>query len=381
MILLPIGTDNRLRKAPVINYALIFLNILIFALGQVTGHPHSSESEFFQGYLLHPTAPRLHQFITYAFLHADWMHVISNMLFLYIFGNNVNDRLGNRGYFLFYFAGAVFAGVGHAYWSDMPVLGASGAVAAVTGAYMVLFPLAKVHVFYWLIFIGTLDVSAWIFIGAKLIIIDNFLARTPGVAYDAHVAGYMFGILSTMLLLHYNLLPASQFDMWAMINRWKRRQEFRAASRDGFGPNVTKKVEVKVKDIDPEKAKAIDDFRDQIFEAAGSGNLTKAADIYLELLKVDPEHVLPQQRHLDIANKLMQTGNHQAAATAYELFLKRYVRYQFTDQVELMLGLLYARYLDKPDRAKELLESAKEKLNDAGQKQLCIDTIASIENK
>ncbi len=380
-MLLPLGTDNRLRKTPIVNYAIIALNLIVFVLALASKHAHSSEDEVFAPYLLYPSVPALHQFITYAFLHGSWMHIISNMLFLYIFGNNVNDKLGHRGYLLFYLAGAVFAGVGHSYVSDSPVLGASGAVAAVTGAYMVLFPLTRVMVLYWLFFIGTFDVSAWIFIGLKLIFIDNFLARGPNVAYDAHIAGYLFGIVSTLLLLHFNFLPASQFDMWAMINRWKRRQEFRAAARDGFGPdNNARKVEVKVKDVDPEKAAQIEKLRNELFDFAGAGDLNSASDVYLKLLEIDPEHVLPQQRHLDISNKLMQLGNYENAAIAYELFLNRFTRYQFVEQVELMLGLLYARYLEKPDRAKELLNKAKDRLTDPGQIKLCEDALSSLES-
>ena len=378
-MIIPLGTDNRLRKTPIVNYAIIGLNLIVFVLALANGQSHSSDNVAFSDYLLHPLAPRLHQFITYAFLHGSWMHIISNMLFLYIFGNNVNDKLGHRGYLLFYLAGAVFAGVGHSVLSSSPVLGASGAVAAVTGAYMVLFPLTRVMVLYWLFFLGTFEVSAWVFIGLKLIFIDNFLARGTGVAYDAHVAGYLFGIISTLLLLHFNFLPASQFDMWAMINRWKRRKEFHSAAKSGFGSDDNaRKAEVKVKDVDPEKAAQIDKLRNELFEFAGAGDLNSASDIYLKLLEIDPEHVLPQQRHLDISNKLMQQGKYEYAATAYELFLKRFVRYQFIEQVQLMLGLLYARYLDNPGRARELLEKAREKLADPVQLKLCDDAILSI---
>ena len=100
-----------------------------------------------RAFFLDPRMPQLYQFVSYAFLHGGWMHLIGNMLFLYIFGNNVNDKLGNVGYFLLYLGGAIFSGLGHALFSNSPVLGASGAVAAVTGAYMVLFPKTYVHVF------------------------------------------------------------------------------------------------------------------------------------------------------------------------------------------------------------------------------------------
>ena len=110
--------------------------------------------------MLHPATPELWQFVSYAFLHGGIAHLGGNMLFLFIFGNNVNDKLGGVGYLCFYLAGAVFSGIGHSMVSATPILGASGAVAAVTGAYLVLFPRSMVRVFYWLlIFIDTVDID------------------------------------------------------------------------------------------------------------------------------------------------------------------------------------------------------------------------------
>src|SRR5690606_30503901 len=100
------------------------------------------------GYYLNPRAPELHQFLSYQFLHASWLHLLGNMLFLYVFGNSVEDRLGRAAYLLFYLAGGVMAGVGHAWLEAAPVLGASGAVAGVTGAFLALFPLSNITVVY-----------------------------------------------------------------------------------------------------------------------------------------------------------------------------------------------------------------------------------------
>ena len=82
---------------------------------------------------LNPQDPHLWQYLTYPFLHENWLHILGNMLFLYIFGNNINDRMGHLGYLAFYLAGGIVAGMGHAAFDQSPVIGASGAVAAVTG--------------------------------------------------------------------------------------------------------------------------------------------------------------------------------------------------------------------------------------------------------
>jgi len=139
---LPIRTSIRPRQTPYANYALVGINIFIFF---ITYWPHTIQiggrllpkilHSWAEQFMLYPDSPNIWQFVTYAFLHGSVMHIVGNMFFLYLFGNAVNDKLGNVGYVCFYLAGAVFSGLGHTLISSNPVLGASGAVAAVTGAY------------------------------------------------------------------------------------------------------------------------------------------------------------------------------------------------------------------------------------------------------
>jgi len=194
MIILPYRTNIWPRRTPYTNYALIAVNALIFFLEYQT-HPTTGNLEFrpwVHQFMLTAVRPQLWQFVSYAFLHGGFMHIIGNMFFLYLFGNNVNDKLGNIGYLCFYLAGAVFSGIGHTVLhssSHIPTLGASGAVAAVTGAYLVLFPQTLVTILYWFFFIGVMEVPALYFIAFKMILIDNVIARyTPQVAYDAHLS-------------------------------------------------------------------------------------------------------------------------------------------------------------------------------------------------
>jgi len=199
--------------------------------------------------MLDPVRPYLWQFVSYAFLHGGFMHIFWNMYFLYLFGNNVNDKLGSVGYVCLYLAGGVFSGIGHTLVSNTPVLGASGAVAAVTGAYMVLFPQTLITIIYWFFFIGTIEVPALYFIAFKLIILDNVIARyTPGVAYDAHLFGYGFGITAIILLLASGLISSSGFDLWSMIKQWNRRRHYRDMVSSGYDPfSGQKKRQIKVK--------------------------------------------------------------------------------------------------------------------------------------
>lgn len=330
------------------------------------------------------------QFVTYAFLHGGLIHIFGNMYFLYVFGNNVNDKLGNIGYLCLYLGGAVFAGIGHTLLHQNPVLGASGAVAAVTGAYLVLFPRTVITVIYWFIFIGTMEISALYFIAFKLIVWDNIVEprfSTAAIAYDAHLAGYAFGIVAIIVLLATKLIDSNYTDLWSIIRQWNRRRRFRdtvAGGYDAFkGANVRKPVrakEVTQKTTPGVQAEETTRLRAEITALVNQRNLAAAAERYLELLKVDAEQVLPRQHQLDVGNQLMSIGKWAESARAYEVFLVHYSTYEHIEQVRLMLGVLCSRYLNKPEKAVELLEAAREKLTDAGQKKMCSDELTKLQN-
>ncbi|MBW2306651.1 MAG: rhomboid family intramembrane serine protease [Deltaproteobacteria bacterium] len=146
-------------------------------------------------------------FFTSMFLHGGWLHVIGNMWYLWIFGDNVEDRLGHARYFLFYIICGLGAALTHVLFninSGMPVVGASGAVAGVLGAYMFSFPKARVLTLVFIfIFITTIEIPAYFFLAFWFIL--QFLSGTMsiaassgdagGVAWWAHVGGFVLGIL------------------------------------------------------------------------------------------------------------------------------------------------------------------------------------------
>jgi hypothetical protein len=328
--------------------------------------------------MLNPVRPDLWQFISYAFLHGGLFHILGNMFFLYLFGNNVNDKLGHIGYMCLYLAGSIFSGLGHAMMSGSPVLGASGAVAAITGAYLVLFPQTLITVIYWLIFIGTMELPALYFIAFKMILIDNMIAKsTPNVAYDAHLAGYAFGILSMVGMLATGVISSSNFDLWAMIKQWNRRRVYRDVVSSGYDPfkgRYTKEIKVKpVKKtaVQIENEEKISQLRNEIGKRISQRNISGAANAYLDLMAIDPEQVPPRQYLLDIANQLASENKPAESAEAYEKFLSHYKSYEYSEQVQLMLGIIYSRYLGKSDKAKQYLSAALEKLTDPGQIKMC----------
>ncbi len=338
-------------------------------------------------FMLTPARPHLWQFVTYAFLHGGYMHIFGNMFFLYLFGNNVNDKLGHVGYLCFYLAGAVFSGIGHTLLNSSPVLGASGAVAAVTGAYLVLFPQTLITVLYWFIFIGSMEIPALYFIAFKLIIIDNMIAaNTLNVAYDAHLAGYAFGIVAIALMLALGLISSSGFDLWAMMKLWNRRRQYREAVGGGYNPFAgrTKTKRVKVKEVKKSSAqqqgeKQIQQLRNEINMRINQRNPHAAADAYLQLIELDSSQLPPRQYLLDIANQLASDDKPTESAQAYEKFLSHYSSYEYVEQVELMLGILYSRYLGKPELAVKHLKNAAEKLTDSGQLKMCKDELAKLQ--
>jgi membrane associated rhomboid family serine protease len=403
MFILPIRTNIWPRRTPYANYALILANIVIFA---ITYGPHYhlvggqvlkvEIRHWAEQYMLYPSAGIWYQFITYAFLHGGFFHVGFNMFFLYLFGNNVSDKLGTVKYLIFYFAGAVLSALGHImlgklYGSasiahNMPLVGASGAVSAVIGVYLVFYPQTLITVFYWFFFFGTLEIPAIYFIAFKLIFIDNIISRlTPNVAYDAHLAGYAFGIAAGLILLATGVVSVSGFDLWSMIKQWNRRRRYRDSVAGGLDPFAGRRPakQVKVKEVkktaaQQEKEGKITNIRSEISSRMAQRNFAAAAELYLQLNELDSDQLLSRQYLLDVANQLATEARYEDTAQAYEKFIRHYGNYEYIEQVELMLGLIYSRYLQQTEAAVHYLKEAEKKLTDPGQLKMCRDELKKL---
>jgi membrane associated rhomboid family serine protease len=214
---IPLYDDNPTRREPLVTYLLIGLCVgaFLWELGQneraVIYRYGMIPAELFG--LWHP--PRAYQVVpawatllTSMFLHGGWFHLIGNMLFLWIFGNNIEDVLGHGRYILFYLCCGVVAALTQAFsnfGAHVPMVGASGAIAGVLGAYLLLYPYANVHVFVWIvIFFRIVNIPAWIMLGLWFAMqLVSGLARapgTPGVAFWAHVGGFVSGVILVALL-------------------------------------------------------------------------------------------------------------------------------------------------------------------------------------
>ena len=239
-MLLPIGDDNRDRHTtPYINYLLIAINILAFVFWQQMGdsipvtfgystvpaeilegydivtqtrviqHPITGEDVLLPG--LQPTPiPVYLTLITSMFMHGGWAHLGGNMLFLWIFGDNLEHAMGHKRYLLFYLVCGVIASLAHVFSASflnqstlVPSLGASGAISAVLGGYILLFPGRTVHV--WILF-GIVSMSAILVIGIWFVFqVVNGMGTlggneaAGGIAYAAHIGGFVAGLILVRL--------------------------------------------------------------------------------------------------------------------------------------------------------------------------------------
>lgn len=362
---------------PVVNYGLIGLNVLIFAAMSVVDV--ATAERIREPLMIWPGQPRVFQFVTYQFLHGDIYHLGGNMLFLWVFGNSVNSKMGNAVYAMFYLACGVFAGIGFLLTGhDNPCLGASGAIAAVTTAYLVLYPRSEVMVLYWLfIYVGVASINAtWLIIG-KMILWDNFIAmRIQGggvtnVAYSAHIVGYIFGFTLSLLMLRLRALPRDQFDLLAVWRRAYQRRVFAAAlsspeaeSRARYGrvAQVDGAAAPLARPADPTQP-----IIDQISAARSAGDFDGALSAYESLLRLDPTVALPQVLQLDIANQLAARERYAPAADAYERYLREGANTGDADQVRLLLGILYARHLNQNEPARRHLTDCLHRLSNSQQ--------------
>jgi membrane associated rhomboid family serine protease len=205
--MLPIGDDNSSRRiAPIVTYGLIALNVLFFLVELGGGDNFIMKWAFVPSrFLASPGADFLTLF-TSMFMHAGWLHLGSNMLYLWIFGDNVEDRFGHAKFLFFYLLcglAATAAQLAFSLDSNIPNLGASGAIAGVLGAYILLFPKGRVSILQGQ---SVIPVSALIVIGLWFVLqlfsgigsIAN-TADTGGVAFMAHIGGFVAGFLLTFL--------------------------------------------------------------------------------------------------------------------------------------------------------------------------------------
>ena len=206
--MIPIKVTQPSHSRPAVTVLLIATNILVFLYQQWLALDGGyALNRFMAEYSLRPAYFHLENLITHMFLHAGWIHVLGNMLFLWVFGDNVEDILGHGKFLLFYLLCGVTAGLAQVMIdpsSRIPMVGASGAIAGVMGAYLVKFPRSEVKMLFWFLIIFTFDVPAWVMLiywfGLQLLggfgsVTDTQSASSGGTAFFAHIGGFIMGII------------------------------------------------------------------------------------------------------------------------------------------------------------------------------------------
>ena len=210
--MLPIGDDNSTRRTiPAVTYLLIFLNVIIFLFELAAGDEFIYRWSFTPSYFLTNPGFEWITIFTSMFLHGSWMHLLGNMLYLWIFGDNVEDRMGHGRFLLFYLLCGVAATIAQLFatsYADLniPNLGASGAIAGVLASYLVLFPRQRVRV---VLIAWVIPLPALLVIGGWFLlqVLYQMNYTSDGVAYMAHIGGFIAGLLLTFVFRKKNLPP------------------------------------------------------------------------------------------------------------------------------------------------------------------------------
>ncbi|MFI5253352.1 MAG: rhomboid family intramembrane serine protease [Bacteroidota bacterium] len=216
--MIPLRDANPSRTIPFITYLLILINFIVFFFELSIG---KYQNDLFLHLGLIPSVWiadvklfHAHSFLplfTSMFLHGGWIHLLGNMLFLFIFGDNVEDKFGHGRYFVFYIVAGLAAAITQIYFnaaSEAPMIGASGAIAGVMGAYVLMFPKARITtLIFIIIFIKIIELPAYVFLGLWFLmqIFSGMMALgigsdAGGVAWWAHIGGFAMGIVAVPFL-------------------------------------------------------------------------------------------------------------------------------------------------------------------------------------
>lgn len=211
----PIHDDTpRVNGRPIVNYSLIGVNIIVFIIEVIITGNFSNRiavNELYSSYGSIPdlilSGENLGSLISSMFMHGSIAHLLGNMFFLYVFGDNLEDRFGHFRYLLLYLFWGVMAAIAHSIYAistgegAIPAIGASGAISGVLGAYLIFFPHAKIHTIIFAFFITTVRIPALAYIPFWFImqLIFALIGQSGGVAYLAHIGGFLIGLISAFM--------------------------------------------------------------------------------------------------------------------------------------------------------------------------------------
>ncbi|MBI4612270.1 MAG: rhomboid family intramembrane serine protease [Planctomycetes bacterium] len=348
-MLLPIGDDNPRTRTPYVHYTIMGLNVLVQLWLMFQPAESIQETYLTLGLVPDRISPStLYMFITSMFLHGGILHLAGNMLFLWIVGDNVEDKLGHAGYLAFYLAAGVLADVLHiATTSDpgMPLIGASGAVSGVLGAYLVFFPRNDIKILLvWLPFVRVFRVRAGWAIGfwfAEQILywLVTEASGATSVAYGAHVGGFVLGVAVALVLSRTGILPAEVFH--SPLDTTGHPNRARAVAKIAPPPVQPAEVEPRIR------------------QALAAGEFERSSDLYLALRFTPGGHVLSPEVQLGVADGLSRLGLHRFAVEAYRAYVDRYPQGEGASRALVALARIHGRDLADYDTALAYVRRAK----------------------
>ncbi len=391
-MLIPLGTDRPLRRPTITTYLLIGVSIAAYIVQramQPVGDDAAANPVTMWGMLWHWQSSGFlvgagewggfhwWQFITYQFLHDEkgWMHIGGNMLILFVFGPNLEDRLGRVWFLLFYLIGGVAAGALQLCFSHNSLIGASGSIAACTGAYLVMFPRTQIKAIFLLALGRIVEVSAWWFIafsitwdiGSQLFGRRHMPFSTDdNVAHLAHLGGYFFGAGVAFSLLALKLVPRETYDLFTLGKQAYRRRQFKEANR--VAQQKVAQHWDKARQAQGE-SDALAGARADVIVKVSAGDLPAAGEAYKKLADTYANYIggttLSRRYQYDIANYFYSVKDHTAAVYAYERFLEAYPKDSEAPAIKLLVGLVHARTFNDPIKAKQLITDSIKDLDES----------------
>lgn len=369
-MIFPIGDDNPTRTQPVMTWLLIAANAAVFGMFNLQ-LPDGALQDWTLRWGFDVDHPFGVQMFTSMFMHAGFAHILGNMWVLWIVGNNVEDKLGRGRYLLLYLAGGVAAALAYAAIALVtetspeilerlggrhpPLVGASGAIAAIMGTYLVFFPEARIRLmvfWFWIV-----PVRAKWFIGMTILLdlfrsVASQQAAVGGVATMAHVGGGAFGVLAA-LVLKPMVGGGGEGDAWDVHTGFASRSRAgseplrggRAPRIDRMGPDETDEV-------------AMAGVERSISALVREGRVREAIDLYPAYVAMAREQPLPDDVQIEIAHEFYRQWLPREAIPAYLRYLETFPDGDDAPEAKFRLGVLFARGLSRRDEAVKWLSEA-----------------------
>ncbi len=371
----PIGDDNPSRTRPWLTWSLIAVNVAVFALVNLPTRAAGGEAalyEVFANWGFDQRHPFSVQILTSMFLHGGAAHLAGNMWMLWIVGDNVEDKLGRLRFGALYLAGGVLATWAYLVTSSftaevrevigdqavqgvVPLIGASGAIFAVMGTYLVFFPEARIKMLLWFFFfVQIVPVRAKWIIGAWVLqdLVLTVLARgaaAGSVATAAHVGGAVFGVAAGVWLKP-RVGGGGLGDAWDVHTGFASSQDERFRTPwHGVGPRPVS--------IRPTESQLVA-IEDAITRDVRSGRIESALDLYPRYESMDREKPLPGPVQIEIAHEFFRRGLPHEALQAYRRYLRTEPGGVDAEEASFRVGILLGRAFAEPHEARPFLARA-----------------------